>query len=144
MRVVPPLHTVLCRVYSSTSCPRARLCVRGRVCRVRVSSSTISIRAAKAARGVSGDGSRWASYIIGEKARKLHKYDSRRCDLLARLEKMADAAEAAPIPAALQVSQSSPALRKVVGAQQTVSLQPRQHSVLGGELIVIAAPAFCE
>jgi hypothetical protein len=87
---------------------------------------------------------RWASYIIGEKARKLHKYDSRRCDLLARLEKMADAAEAAPIPAALQVSQSSPALRKVVGAQQTVSLQPRQHSVLGGEGIVIAAPAFCE
>ena len=80
----------------------------------------------------------------GEKARKLHKYDSRRCDLLARLEKMADATEAAPIPAALQVSQSSPALRKVVGAQQTVSLQPRQHSVLGGEGTVIAAPVFCE
>jgi hypothetical protein len=115
-----------------------------RFSRGQVDAQIARIRAAKAARGVSGDGSRWASYIIGEKARKLHKYDSRRCDLLARLEKMADAAEAAPIPAALQVSQSSPALRKVVGAQQTVSLQPRQHSVLGGEGIVIAAPAFCE
>ena len=88
------------------------------------------IRDAKAVRGVSGVGSTWASYIIGERARKLHKHDPLRCDLLSRLEMMADAAEAAPVPAALQVYMGSPALHKAVEAQETAAsaaLGPRRQ-----------------
>ena len=102
------------------------------------------IRAAQAVRGVSGVGSAWAGCIMGDMARKLHKHDPLRCDLLSRLKKMADGAEAAPVPAALQVKLGSPAPHKAFGAQETVSLQQVHRSVLGAEAIAIGPPVFCE
>ena len=113
-----------------------------RFSRGRCDAQIARIRDAKAVRGMPGVGSTWASYMIGERARKLHKHDPLRCDLLLRLENMADAAEAAPVPAGLQVYMGSPALHKAVRAQETVSLLPLQRSVLVGKDVVIAAPVF--
>ena len=65
-------------------------------------------------------GSTWAIYTLlgrGFASSTSTTRSAATWHLLSRLKEQADAAEAAPFPAALQVNLGSPALHKAVGAQ---------------------------
>ena len=76
-------------------------------------------------------GSSWVAYMIGTKARKLDVYSPRRKELLKDLADIAVRAEAkaaAAQPKDILISAAAP---EAVRAQETVTLRPRQRSVLG-------------
>ena len=76
-------------------------------------------------------GCSWYAYMIGTKARKLDVYSPRRKELLKDLADIAVRAEAkaaAAQPKDILISAAAP---EAVRAQETVTLRPRQRSVLG-------------